>query len=161
MDIQPIKDEEYILHIGLVTVIWANLETALDFMVATTFQSFGGHPKHAEIPRSLARKIRYLIDVAEKPELQAWSSEIIAIAGEVSSLKEQRHTAVHGITLSNADPKTYRIMRIVYEKMHHRSPEFNVSLEDLRRLCGNAVTLCKRTFTVLDEMREVSEKTID
>lgn len=125
--------DEYLKALGSVTANWAMLEIGIDFIVAVTFHEYGKHPKQAEIPRSMMRKIAYLRDYATLPTLAHWKEEILELADAAEKLKEARHDATHGAVMEHGEGGT-KVLRLLYEKAFHRGIDKHITAESLRLL---------------------------
>lgn len=153
--------DEYCTALGRATIAWAILESGIDFLVATTFRGFGGHPKHPEIPRALERKLTYLRAVARHDNMQPWRDEMNHLVAEALRLKETRHAAVHGVVGENLSDDVLKLWKITYGKTQHGTSDHILSTETLSVLFSDILTLTKRLTKVVNEQIDTITKTAD
>lgn len=92
------QTELLLVAIGLVAVIWAKLESALDGINHVAFHLAGGQAIEREVPaESLRRKLEFMRKAHKKLEpLKPLQGEADKLIDRVHDLKQRRHEIIHG-----------------------------------------------------------------
>jgi hypothetical protein len=128
------------------------LEVGVDFIVASTFNGMGGHPKHPEVPRSLDRKIDYLRKFAKLPVAAEWAARMESICDGLQRLKEQRHIIVHGMATAELEGGGWSVFKVRYEKLIHASGDHPVTEESILQLTGETAELTESALGLASEL---------
>ena len=154
--------DDYLKALGAVTVHWATLEGALDFLAIITFAEYGKHPKHGELPRSTKRKIGYIRDYAALPSLAEWKDKLLELATRVTELKEQRHDAVHGCVMESVEGSA-KVLRLLHRATKHEYTDRHFTAEELWELAAciaiNASAALDLTTRLIDAVDERGDQT--
>jgi len=77
---------------------------ALDTIVYTIFEHYGGQSIEKEIPRSFTRKTAFIKKAAKLPALHPHADDMLAIVRRLGAVADDRNWLVHG---SFGDPETF------------------------------------------------------
>jgi len=115
--------------------MWAYLELSLDQTVAIIYHKYGGNKIDKEIPASLKRKVNFLkSSLRKRAELAPFKDDGIAILLRVTSLKQERHSAIHGALLRSREINKYLFTSCEYEPTIHKTKERHISIQDLLQI---------------------------
>lgn len=155
--------DDYLKALGAVTVHWATLESALDFLAIITFAEYGKHPRHRELPRSTKRKIEYLRDYAKQPLMNEWKDELLELASSVANLKEERHDAVHGCVVESEEGSA-KVLRLLHRAAKHEYTDRHFTVEELWELAAclaiDASAALDLTTRLIDAVEERGDQTL-
>ena len=107
---------------------------ALDSIVYTIFQHYGGESIKKEIPRSFSEKTAFIKKAVKLPALRPYADDILAIVKRLKTVAGDRNWLVHG---SFGDPDTFEqagvlvICKTVREPRRLRFMERRMLLEDI------------------------------
>jgi hypothetical protein len=113
LDDDDAKHNPVFREVGRITMVWAHIDTLLDYCNVILQQDFGGHPKWPELPRTrLARKIQFFRDCLEdSPALAASKDRGVDLADEIKGLSDDRHWIIHGAAGASGNTGLIRFVR--------------------------------------------------
>jgi hypothetical protein len=84
--------------VGMIAMNFAFVENTLDAWTAFAYRDFGGSAIEQEMPRQLARKIKFLRKCFGRLDgLKPFATEALAIVNRTSELSDMRHYVIHGV----------------------------------------------------------------
>lgn len=130
---------EFLAAVGTLTLNWAAVETALDYIVTVVFHRYSRPEAEPEIPRSLDKKLTFLKDaIKADPRLDNMAPQLQALITRVHNLKERRHEIVHGPSLGPGEGDATTLIRVTYGRTRHTLGERKVTTAGITTI-ANAV----------------------
>lgn len=126
--------------IGLLTILWAQVEIALD--VTNGILILDKRIQDTELPRSLNPKIKFFRkNIAKIPELAPFVEETLRLAGELNRIKDVRHDAVHGVAIEKLSAMIRKVLRVKYDGKDLKIEYTEYGLDDLTKVLNDTIKL--------------------
>ncbi len=137
--------EGFLAAVGTLTLNWAAIETALDFMTAIIFHGYKHDKMEPGIPRSLERKLKFLRRGLKHPAFNAFQVRADALLLDILAQRNDRHELVHGALLEDPQGDVVQTLRVKYEPCGHRLSIHTVTTAEVEAGAERARTLSDRS----------------
>lgn len=142
---------DYVEAVGSATIGWAQLETAIDVLVAIA----APHSDESDGPASHSNKIERLTFVAKDELLNnEWRLGMTSLAQAALALREDLHNATHGTLYGRGVDGAALDLRMLYEKTHSSRLVSRMTQGKVEEL---AVEMTKQTRTAITLARSIAE----